>query len=160
MWVDPLITISVILLLILLFPLGDLLLLAIGSIRSASTPDLHRRSPLTRFMIIIPAYDKARVIGTTVSRLFAIDYPSHLFSIHMIADHCSNNTAEVDRQAGAVVHERNECPRTGKGAALSWAFQRILKKYQCDAVVIFDADTRVDSEFLRVMDWRLRKGAR
>jgi len=81
MWVDPLITISVILLLILLFPLGYLLLLAIGSIRSASTPDIHRRSPSTRFMIIIPAYNEARVIGTTESRLFAIDYPSQTLSL-------------------------------------------------------------------------------
>jgi cellulose synthase/poly-beta-1,6-N-acetylglucosamine synthase-like glycosyltransferase len=81
MWVDPLITISVILLLMLLFPLGYLLLLAIGSIRSALTPDIHRRCPSTRFMIIIPAYDETRVIGTTVSRLFAIDYPSQTLSL-------------------------------------------------------------------------------
>ena len=81
MWVDPLITISVILLLMLLFPLGYLLILAIGSIRSASTPDIHPRSPSTRFMIIIPAYEEARVIVTTVSRLFAIDYPSQTLSL-------------------------------------------------------------------------------
>ena len=81
MWVDPLITISVILLLMLLFPLGYLLLLAIGSIRSASTADIHRRSPSTRFMIIIPACDEARVIGTRESRLLAIDYPSQTLSL-------------------------------------------------------------------------------
>jgi len=158
MSVDPFITVSVILLLVLLFPLGYLLLLANGAVRSASTPDTHHRSPSTRFMIIIPAHDEAAVIRTTVGRLLAIDYPAHLFSIHIIADHCSDNTAEAARQAGAVVHERNEGPRTGKGAALSWLFQSTLKKEQCDAVVIFDADTRVDPEFLRVMDWRLAKG--
>ena len=158
MSVDPFITVSVILLLVLLFPLGYLLLLAIGAVRSPSTPDTHHRSPSTRFMIIIPAHDEAAVIRTTVGRLLAIDYPAHLFSIHIIADHCSDNTAEAARQAGAVVHERNEGPRTGKGAALSWLFQSTLKKEQCDAVVIFDADTRVDPEFLRVMDWRLAKG--
>lgn len=158
MWVDPFITISVILLLMLLFPLGYLLLLAIGAIRSASTLEIYRRSPSTRFMIVIPAHNEAGVIRATVSRLLAIDYPAHLFSIHIIADHCSDNTAEAARHAGAVVHERNEGPRTGKGAALSWLFQRILEKEQCDAVVIFDADTRVDPEFLRVMDWRLVHG--
>jgi 1,2-diacylglycerol 3-beta-glucosyltransferase len=158
MSIDPFITISIVLLLILLFPLGYLLLLAIGAIRSASTPDTHGHSPSTRFMIVIPAHDEAVVIKATVSRLLAIDYPAHLFSIHIIADHCSDDTAEVARHAGAVVHERNEGPRTGKGAALSWLFQRILEKEQCDAVVIFDADTRVDPEFLRVMDWRLAQG--
>jgi cellulose synthase/poly-beta-1,6-N-acetylglucosamine synthase-like glycosyltransferase len=158
MSVDPFITLSAILLSMLLFPLGYLLLLAIGAMRSASTPAAHGRSPSTRFMIVIPAHNEAGVIRATVSRLLAIDYPAHLFSIHIIADHCSDNTAEVARHAGAVVHERNEGPRTGKGAALSWVFQRILGKEQCDAVVIFDADTRVDPEFLRVMDWRLAQG--
>ena len=158
MWANPFVTISVILLLMLLFPLSYLLLLAIGAIHSASTPDTHGHSPSTRFMIVIPAHDEAIVIKATVSRLLAIDYPAHLFSTHIIADHCSDNTAEVARHAGAVVHERNEGPRTGKGAALSWLFQRILEKKQCDAVVIFDADTRVDPEFLRVMDWRLAQG--
>ena len=158
MWVELFSTISEILLLLLLFPLGYLLLLAFGAIRSASTPDTHARSPSTRFMIIIPAHNEISVIRATVSRLLAIEYPAHLFSIHIIADYCSDTTAEVARQAGAVVHERNEGPRTGKGAALSWLFQRILKKENCDAVVIFDADTRVDPEFLRVMDWRLARG--
>src|SRR5688572_13198378 len=156
MWVE--LFISEILLLLLLFPLGYLLLLAIGAIRSAPTPHTHGRSPSTRFMIVIPAHDEANVIRATVNRLLAINYPVHLFSIHIIADHCSDNTAEVARHAGAVAHERNEGPRTGKGAALSWLFQRILENEQCDAVVIFDADTHVDPEFLRVMDWRLAQG--
>jgi len=158
MSVDPFITISVILFLILLFPLGYLLLLAIGAIRPAATLETYHHSPSTRFMIVIPAHDEASVIRATVSRLLAINYPAYLFSIHIIADHCSDNTAEVARRAGAVVHERNEGPRTGKGAALSWLFQRTLKKEQCEAVVIFDADTRVDPEFLRVMDERLAQG--
>jgi 1,2-diacylglycerol 3-beta-glucosyltransferase len=158
MWADTFITISEILLFLLLFPLGYLFVLALGAIRSASRPDTGGRAPTTRFMIVIPAHDEASVIGATVSRLLAIDYPVNLFSIHIIADHCSDNTAEVARHAGAVVHERNEGPRTGKGAALSWLFQRILKREQCDAVVIFDADTRVDPEFLRIMNWRLSQG--
>jgi cellulose synthase/poly-beta-1,6-N-acetylglucosamine synthase-like glycosyltransferase len=57
------------------------------------------------------------------------------------------------------VHERNEGPRTGKGAALSWLFQRVLDN-RCDAVVIFDSDTQVDGDFLRVMDARLSQGDR
>ena len=158
MWVDAFITVSVTLLFMLSVPLGYLLLLAIGAIRSAPRPDTHGHTSSTRFMIVIPAHDEAGVIRATVSRLIAIDYPAHLFSIHILADHCSDNTAQAAGQAGAVVHERNDGPRTGKGAALSWLFQRILKKEQCDAVVIFDADTRVDPEFLRVMDWRLAKG--
>ena len=159
MWVDPFTIISVILLGMLLLPLSYLLLLAVGAIRSAPTPFIRGRSPSTGFMIVIPAHDEVGVISATVVRLLAIDYPPHLFSIHIIADHCSDDTAEVARQAGAVAHERNEGPRTGKGAALSWLFEKILEKEKCDAVVIFDADTRVDPGFFRVMDWRLAQGA-
>ena len=158
MWFELLITISEITLLLLMLPLGYLLLLAFSGFRSASMPDTYHRSPSTRFMIIIPANNEVSVIGATVKRLLAIDYPTHLFSIHINADHCSDNTAEVARRAGAVVHEHKEGPRTGKGAALCWLFKRLLEKEQCDAVVIFDADTQVDPKFLRVMDWRLAQG--
>lgn len=157
MWVDLLITASEILLVLLLFPLAYLLILAIGAIRSATKPDVSG-SPTTRFMIIVPAHNEVNVIKSTVKRLRNLDYPTQLFSIHIIADHCSDDTAEAARQAGAIVHERNVEPRSGKGAALSWLFQKILKKEDCDAVVIFDADTQVDYRFLRVMDWRLSKG--
>jgi len=109
-------------------------------------------------MIVIAAHNEADVIRSTINRFRGIDYPAHLFSIHIVADHCSDDTAQVARYAGAVVHERNEGPRTGKGAALSWIFRRILEKEACDAVVIFDADTRVDPEFLRVMGDRLAQG--
>ena len=158
MWEKLFITISEILLFLLLFPLGYLLVLALGAFRSASAPNTHRRPPSTRFIIIVPAHNEASVIRATIKSLHAVDYPSRLFSIHIIADHCSDNTAEAARLAGACVYERNEGPRSGKGAALSWLFQRILNKEQCDAVLIFDADTRVDPEFLRVMDWRLAQG--
>ena len=152
------ITISVILLLLLWVPLGYLLLLAIAAVPSAAKPQILGRKPSTRFMIVIPAHDEESVIGATVRRLLSINYPVALFSIHIIADHCSDSTAESAKAEGAIVHERNEGPRTGKGAALSWLFQRTLGKEQCDGVVIFDADTRVDPEFLRVMDWRFAQG--
>jgi len=158
LWTNPLITISVILLFVLLFPLCYLLLLAIGAIRSASMPKTCHRTPSSRFIIVIPAHNEAEVISSTINRLRALHYPSHLFSIHIIADHCSDKTAEFARIAGAVVHERNKGPRSGKGAALSWYFQRALEKEPCDVVVVFDADTRVDPEFLCVMDERLAQG--
>lgn len=158
MWVRVFIIISELFFLALLFPLGYLLLLALAGIRSAPKPNIQGRSPSTRFMIVIPAHDEVNVIKTTVTRLSALDYPADLFSIQIIADHCSDNTAEMARQAGAIVRERNEGPRTGKGAALTWFFQKHLDAKLCDAIVIFDADTRVDPQFLRVMDWRLGQG--
>jgi 1,2-diacylglycerol 3-beta-glucosyltransferase len=151
-------TISLIALLICVLPLGYLFLLALASVRSASPLRIHERHPWHRFVIAISAHDEASVIEATVQRLHTLDYPADLFSIHVVADHCSDNTAVLARQAGAFVHERNEGRRTGKGAALFWLFQRVLDD-NCDAVVIFDSDTQVHPDFLRIMDTRLAQGA-
>jgi len=150
-------TISLIVLLIGALPLGYLLLLALASARSASLPAISGRQPSNRFVITIPAHDEASVITATVQRMRALTYPADLFDIHVVADHCADNTAILARQAGAFAHERNEGPRTGKGAALSWLFRRVLDD-SCDAIVIFDSDTRVDPDFLRIMDARLAQG--
>lgn len=144
-------------LLICVVPLAYLLLLALASVRSVSPPAISGEPPSHRFIIAIPAHDEVSVIEATVRQLQTLDYPADLFSIHIVADHCSDNTADLARQAGALVHERSEGPRTGKGAALSWLFQRLLDD-ACDAVVIFDSDTQVDPGFLRVMDARLARG--
>jgi cellulose synthase/poly-beta-1,6-N-acetylglucosamine synthase-like glycosyltransferase len=116
------------------------------------------RRPSTRFAIVIPAHDEASVIAATVERLRTLDYPADLFTIHVVADHCSDNTAALARQAGACVHERNQGHRLGKGAALAWLFKRILQD-PYDAVVVFDSDTQVDAGFLRFMAARMAQGA-
>lgn len=151
-------TFFLVVLLIVCVPAGYLLLLALASVRSAPHMTGFDRHPKTRFVIAIPAHDEAQVIEATVRRLYAMNYPVPLFSVHIVADHCSDDTAALARQAGAQVHERDEGPRTGKGAALSWLFQRILG-HRCDAVVVFDSDTHVDPNFLSVMDARLAHGA-
>jgi 1,2-diacylglycerol 3-beta-glucosyltransferase len=143
-------------LLVVLLPVSYLLVLALASTREPPAAD--RRKPSTRFVIAIPAHDEETVIRATVERLRALDYPADLFSIHIVADHCSDNTAALARQAGAFVHERNQGPRLGKGAALAWLFKRVLDD-GCEAVVVFDSDTQVDANFLRIMDARLALGA-
>jgi len=149
-------TLSLFVLIVCLIPLGYLYLLALASLRPGSR-HLPSRNPTHLFIVAIPAHDEAGVIEATIRRLKALDYPAELFSIHVVADHCSDNTADLARRAGACVHERTSGQRSGKGAALSYLFQRVLND-GCDAVVVFDSDTRVDSEFLRVMDARLEAG--
>lgn len=139
-------------------PLVYLMLQLVASIRTSSFKNIHEQLPIHYFIIAIAAHNEEAVIANTVQRLLKLDYPSNLYSVHIVADHCSDRTAESARVAGAVVHERNEGPRSGKGSALSWLFERILDGRKCDAVVIFDADTRVDKYFLRAMNARLMRG--
>jgi cellulose synthase/poly-beta-1,6-N-acetylglucosamine synthase-like glycosyltransferase len=113
-----------------------------------------------RFAIAIPAHNEADVIGFTVSTLKRMNYPKDLYDVFVVADFCSDRTAEVARDQGAVCYERVQGERGGKGSALSWLFERIFDLgYDYDAVVIFDADTQVDADFLKVLSYRLERGS-
>jgi cellulose synthase/poly-beta-1,6-N-acetylglucosamine synthase-like glycosyltransferase len=114
-----------------------------------------------KFIIAIAAHDEAAVIENTVRRMLALDYPSDYFSVHVVADHCSDATAILAQQAGAVVYERRVEPRNGKGAALTWLFEQLWQsRVDADAIIVFDADTVVDKKFLHVMNMRLQRGSR
>ncbi len=150
--------ISLIAFVLLLLPVGYWLALALAAIRRPVRPALSSRRPATRFAIAIPAHNEASVIAATVGRLSGLDYPADLFDIHVVADHCSDNTAALAREAGSGVHERTHGERLGKGAALAWLFERIVDE-RYDAVVVFDSDTQVEADFLRLMEARLAQGA-
>jgi cellulose synthase/poly-beta-1,6-N-acetylglucosamine synthase-like glycosyltransferase len=158
----PFSIISLIILLLITPPLIYWLIMALAAARPIPPTKTSARSPRHRFAITIPAHNEAPVIESTVQRLRELDYPSDLYAVHIVADHCSDDTAEMARRAGAMAHERREGPRSGKGAALSWLFQRVLAEKDeqsgVDAVIVFDADTRVDPQFLRIMDTRLAQG--
>jgi cellulose synthase/poly-beta-1,6-N-acetylglucosamine synthase-like glycosyltransferase len=137
--------------------IGFLYLLAVASVRSGSRQP--NRQPRHTFVLAIPAHNEESVIGATVKRLWEMDYPRRMFDIYVVADHCGDGTARAARAAGAQCLERAEEPRGSKGAALAWAFKQIPELgTSCDAVVVFDADTQADRNFLRVMDARLRRG--
>lgn len=145
-------------LLLAIVPVGYLLLLAFAARWPAARVEMPLK-PTHRFLIAIPAHNEQSVIGATVERLMAMDYPKELFSVHVVADHCTDQTALLAIQNGAISHERFEEPRGGKGTALAWLFNRVLPDSDYDAVVILDADTQADPCFLRIMDAHLAREA-
>lgn len=145
-------------LLILLIPVSYLILIAVASAWPVKYKKKNLIDPLYKFLVVIPAHDEANVISSSVQSLLRVDYPHNRCSIHVVADYCTDHTADNARQAGAFVHERNKGPKTGKGAAISWLFNQLLPRGDWDAVVIFDADTKVDQQFLRVMATCLSEG--
>jgi cellulose synthase/poly-beta-1,6-N-acetylglucosamine synthase-like glycosyltransferase len=147
----------VLVLALLAVPVLYLYLQAWGSTRRLA-PVAPQERPATRFLVAIPAHDEDTVIAATVRRLIDQSYPTEKFSVHVVADHCTDQTAQAARQAGATAHERNDGPRTGKGAALSWLLERALTDGNFDAVVIIDADTQADPHFLSLMDARVAQG--
>jgi 1,2-diacylglycerol 3-beta-glucosyltransferase len=120
---------------------------------------LVRFPPRTRFLVVIPAHDESALIAGTVRSVLASDYPAALREVVVIADNCTDDTAAEARRAGATCLERADPDRRGKPWALNWMFTTVdLSTY--DGVAIVDADTIVDSQFLKMMDGRLQRGER
>lgn len=144
-------------LLVVLLSVSYLYLIVGGSLRRQqrllSTELEHR------FAVAIPAHNEEAVIGKTVFGLLQMDYPKDMLDVYVVADFCTDCTATVARKAGAICYERSEGTRGGKGAAMNWLLAQIWQTgLAYDAVVIFDADTRVDPGFLRAMSARLTEG--
>ena len=59
-----------------------------------------------RFMAIIPAHNEESVIKNLVESLNKQNYPKELFDIYVIADNCTDATAQIAKTAGAIVYER------------------------------------------------------
>ena len=111
------------------------------------------------FAIVIPAHNEASIISKTLENIQRLDYPLELYTIFVIADNCTDNTADIVRKLGIICLERNEKEKRGKGFALQWFFEKILKSnWQFDAFVIIDADTIVSKNFLKSMNIKLNLG--
>ncbi len=116
-------------------------------------------TPRKSFAVIVAAHNERAVIGQLIDNLLQLEYPKSLYDVFVIADNCTDDTAKIARAHGAIVHERTDLEKRGKGFAMEWMFARLFKmKRQYDAVAIFDADNLVSKRFLLEMNNRLCKG--
>ena len=119
-------------------------------------------TPEKRFAIFIPAHNEEVVISGIVENLKHMNYPKELYDVFVIADNCTDKTAEAASMAGAEVLVRFDNKDKGKGHALKWAFDTVLfsenNKVEYDSAVILDADNLVAKEFLREMNNKLCAG--
>ncbi len=114
-----------------------------------------------KFMAILPAHNEEKVIGNLIDSLKKQDYPRELLDIYVIADNCTDNTAKIAKEAGAIVLERNEEDpnKKTKGAALQWFLnKKIAENADYDAFFVFDADNIVDVNFTKAMNKKLCQG--
>ena len=116
-------------------------------------------NPRTRFMVIIPAYNEELLLEKLLKSLAQQDYQSNLMSVVVVADNCSDETANVGRKNGALVLERCDPDHRGKGYAIKHALDNTsFKDY--DAIFIVDADSVVSSNTLKNLDLTIQEGAR
>lgn len=113
-----------------------------------------------KFIIVIPAHNEEAVVGNLVDSIMKINYPKEFYDVYVISDNSTDNTKNVALEHGAIVYERNDPSKKTKGFALDWFITRQLPTFEkdYDAMIVFDADNVVDSEFLNYMNISLCQG--
>jgi cellulose synthase/poly-beta-1,6-N-acetylglucosamine synthase-like glycosyltransferase len=107
----------------------------------ASTSEADRKDAKdTKVTVLVPAHNEEIVIGSTLKKLIpALKEQDRLV---VIADNCSDATAQIARTMGATVIERQNLEQRGKGYALDYGLQ-FIESDPPDVVVIVDADCTV-----------------
>lgn len=106
-----------------------------------------------KYAVVIAARNESAVIAQLINSIKKQKYPSSLVDIYVVADNCTDNTADVAREAGATVFERFNRQLVGKGYALDYAFKIIMNydvKYE--GYFVFDADNLLDENYIAEMN--------
>jgi len=109
--------------------------------------------------VLIAAHDEAGTIGPTVAALrkHLPEWPGS--SLWVVADRCTDDTANEAAQAGAQVAARTT-GKLGKGAVIAWWLRQYDAVWQSkDAVLILDADTKIAPGTLSALRQAMANGA-
>ena len=120
---------------------------------SRKTKTYQDHDPQMRCLVLVPAHNEEAVIGDIINNLSHMDYPREMYDFYILADNCTDHTADVARSMGANVLEffkdSPDAP-TGKPIALQKALNVIgdyHEKY--DLIMFFDADNLADPNMFR-----------
>ena len=101
--------------------------------------------------IVIAARNEERVIGKLLDSIALQDYDPALLHVFVVADNCTDRTADICREHGATVYERHDPEKARKGWALEFLFDRIERDFgieSLDAYLFFDADNLLARDFV------------
>lgn len=122
----------------------------------------HGKPSLHRYAVLISARNEEAVIEHLLESIWRQDYPSELVTVFVVADNCTDRTADVARKSGAVVYERFNTLQVGKGYALNYLMQRIRADYGdvFDGYFVFDADNLLEPNYITEMNRSFSDGYR
>lgn len=114
------------------------------------------RPYLPHVAIVVPAWNEGAVIGTSVDRLMALDYPRSSLRIYVVDDASTDNTPDVilgkaAQYPGNVFHLRRDKGGEGKAHTLNHGIREILKDDWMEALLVMDADVIYLPDSLRKM---------
>lgn len=99
-------------------------------------------------MILMPAHNEALIIAKTINALVATVNSAQ--QILVVADNCTDETADIARSLGATVIERQHLTLRGKSYALDYGLQH-LKANPPEVVIIIDADCIANAEAISTL---------
>jgi cellulose synthase/poly-beta-1,6-N-acetylglucosamine synthase-like glycosyltransferase len=134
-------------------------LLAITALRFryAKSADFSRGIPKNTFAILIPAHNEEKKLRATLKALGELDYPKSKYRIFVVADNCTDSTAEIAREMDAECFERSDVKNQGKGYAIAFGLKYILEK-RYDAIMFLDADCHINADALMIFDRYISQG--
>jgi len=135
----------------------ELLFLTLGAMLPKRTGNDMKEAPKSnlKLAIIIPAHNEEINIKETIA---SIKECSGEFTIVVVADNCTDDTALISSQCGVRVLTRRDPTKIGKGYALDYAFSTLLKE-GFDLFLIVDADTLVEKNLVSEVVLAFEQGA-
>jgi cellulose synthase/poly-beta-1,6-N-acetylglucosamine synthase-like glycosyltransferase len=95
--------------------------------------------PPARVGVLVPAHNEEQDLGRTLGLIRAQLLPND--RVLVVADNCTDHTAQIARASGCESFERVDLERRGKGHALAAGLERMMSHEAPDVVVFFDADS-------------------
>ena len=111
---------------------------------------------LPNVAVIVPAWNEGLVIGASIDRLMALEYPDGALRIYVVDDASTDDTPDVvlakaQQYPGAVFHLRRERGGEGKAHTLNHGIRHVLRDDWMQAMLIMDADVIYLPDSLRRM---------
>ena len=112
------------------------------------------------YAVLVCARNEEEVITGLIGSIRRQTYDAQKLHIFVMADNCTDRTAEVARNAGAVVYERFDTTHVGKGYALDCLLKHLAEDYPAgfDGYFVFDADNVLRDDYVEQMDRMLCAG--
>jgi hypothetical protein len=108
----------------------------------------------TDFLLLVPAHNEEALLPGLLASIGRLHYPASRFRTVVVADNCTDHTAQLARQAGAECLERTTAGPSNKTQALRYASKVLVGAGlpQATVVCVLDADCRLDPPFLAELD--------
>jgi cellulose synthase/poly-beta-1,6-N-acetylglucosamine synthase-like glycosyltransferase len=108
---------------------------------------------LGRYAFLLVAHNEEVVLPDLLQSIANLDYPTDKYSVFVLADNCTDATADLARQSGATVFERREGGGLGKGFAVQYLINCLADvREEFDATITLDSDAKLNRDYLTEMN--------